>query len=336
MKLFVEVSLAFYKTLLFNELNKKEKILVAYQEDPKRSFRDSDFLKGDKNYEYVYMAGNPLKMCKELLSLIKNTKYDEVVVGGYDRIYSWITVLLSPRKRNSVIVESTLRETKKSGFRVYLKRFFFKRVSKAYVCGKSHSDLVRAFGFKGKIIDIKSVGFIRRVPQPIFEKRNEVSKFIYVGRLTEVKNLQWLISRFKCHPDLELTIVGAGELEKKLKEIAPSNVHFTGPIPNSKLSQYYQNSDVFVLPSLTETYGLAVEEALNNGIPVLLSHMVGCQDNLVVANNVGLVFQLNNIDDFEEKLSLICDVDYYNNLRYNVSKMDFEQFEKEIVNAFVG
>lgn len=335
MKLFVEVSPAFYKTLLFNELNRKEKILVAYQEDPNRSFRDSDFLKGEKEFDYVNMTGKPYKMLKELFGLIKKTKYDEVIVGGYDRIYSWLTVLISPKKKNGVIIESTLRETKKRGFTVLLKRFFFKRVSKAYVCGKSHADLVRAFGFKGKIIDIKSVGFIRRVPQPVYVERKEVKKFIYVGRLTHVKNLEWLINRFKSHPNLTLTIVGSGELDNALKAIAPVNVKFTGPIPNSKLPEYYQDSDVFILPSLTETFGLVVEEALNNGIPVFLSHMVGCQDNLVVANDVGLVFQLNDVDDFEQKLSLICNVDYYNKLRKNVSKMDFEEFEKEIINAFV-
>ena len=61
-KLFVEVSPAFYKNMLFNAINKKEKIMVAYQEDPSRPFRDSDFLKGDKEFEYINMTGSPWKM----------------------------------------------------------------------------------------------------------------------------------------------------------------------------------------------------------------------------------------------------------------------------------
>lgn len=336
MKLFVEVSPAFYKTMLFNAINHKEKILVVYQDDPKRPFRDSDFLKSDKGFEYVSMMGNPIKMCVDLATLIKHTSYNEVIVGGYDRIYSWLTVLLSSKKKNSVIVESTYRETKKKGIRAILKKIFFKRVSKAYVCGKSHAELVKTFGFKGQIIDIGSVGFIRRVKQPPYEKRDIVKKFLYVGRLTAVKNLEWLINRFACHPELELTIIGTGDLENYLKSIANSNVKFLGTIPNSKLFEYYQKADVFVLPSYYEPYGLVVEEALNNGTPVLLSHMIGCQDNLVVANDVGLVYTLDDIDDFEKKLAQIRDIEIYNRLRENVSKMDFEKIEEDMVNAFVN
>lgn len=336
MKLFVEVSPAFYKTMLFNAINHKEEILVVYQDDPKRPFRDSDFLKSDKEFEYVSMMGSPIKMCVDLATLIKHTSYNEVIVGGYNRIYSWLTVLLSSKKKNGVIVESTYRETKKKGIRAILKKIFFKRVSKAYVCGKSHAELVKAFGFKGQVIDIGSVGFIRRVKQPPYEKRDIVKKFLYVGRLTAVKNLEWLINRFACHPELELTIIGTGDLEDYLKSIANSNVKFLGTIPNSKLFEYYQKADVFVLPSYYEPYGLVVEEALNNGTPVLLSHMIGCQDNLVVANDVGLVYTLDDIDDFEKKLSQIRDIEIYNRLRENVSKMDFEKIEEDMVNAFVN
>ena len=215
------------------------------------------------------------------------------------------------------------------------KKLFFKRVSKAYVCGKSHAELVRFFGFKGDAVDIFSVGFIRRVPQPAYEERKKVSKFVYVGRLIPVKNLEWLIKRFLNHPELNLTIIGTGELENQLRTIAPRNVQFTGAIPNSQLPDYYQEADVFILPSRSETYGLVVEEALNNGTPVLLSHMIGCQDDLVVANNVGLVFKLDDINDFEQKLSEICNVDFYNQLRRNVAAMDFEKFEKNMVEAFI-
>ena len=64
--------------------------------------------------------------------------------------------------------------------------------------------------------------------------------------------------------------------------------------------------------------------------------MIGCQDNLVAAKNVGLVFQLNDVNDFEHKLNQICDINLYNNLRRNISKLDFEQFEEDMANAFVG
>ena len=336
MKLFFDVSPAFYKTLMFNNLSKKEDILVVYRDNINRPFRGKDFLSEEKHFKNYTLSGNMFHVSLGIIKMILKNRYNELIVGGYDSIYPWLAVLLSPRKKNGCIVESTYRETRKGGVRAYAKRLFFKHISKAYVCGKSHSDLVKAFHFKGKIVDIGTVGFIRRIPQPPFEKRNSVKRFLYVGRLTRVKNLEWLIERFSKHPELDLTIVGAGELEEKLKSISTTNIHFTGPVPNAELSKYYQEADVFVLPSLLEPFGLVVEEALNNGTPVLLSHMIGCQDNLVAAKNVGLVFQLNDVNDFEHKLNQICDINLYNNLRRNISKLDFEQFEEDMANAFVG
>ena len=336
MKIFTEISPAFYKTKLLNAISQKEKILVAYIEVRNRPFRDSDFLRGEKKFDHVSITGNFFKKCYKLASLLKASRYEELIVGGYDRIYCWLSVICSPRKKNAVIIESTLRDTKKCGLRAFMKRLFFKRVSKAYVCGKSHADLVRFFGFNGTIVDIGSVGYIRRVPQPTYQKREKVEQFLYVGRLAPVKNLQWTIQRFASHPNLQLTIIGTGELEDRLKQNAPANVHFMGAVPNTELPRYYQEADVFVLPSYYEPYGLVVEEALNNGTPVLVSNMIGCQDNLVAANNAGLVFDVDDIDDFENKLDRIRDVQTYNQFRENISKLDFAKLEENMVNAFIG
>ena len=335
MKLFVDISPAFYKTLLFNQLSKEEDIFVVYIEDPNRPYRDDDFLKGEKQFNHTTLKGSKISVLIKLLSIVRKTKYDKLIVGGYDAITCWLPMFVSPCSKNGVIVESSYRETNKNGLKRLIKCIFFKFVRTAYVCGKSHADLVKAFGFKGKIVDIGTVGFIRRVPQPKYEERKVITKFLYVGRLTKVKNVEWLIERFRNHPELELTIIGTGDLENKLRSIAPDNVKMIGTVQNSLLPKYYQNADVFVLPSLSEPYGLVVEEALNNGTPVLVSHMIGCQDNLVAANNAGLVFQLDDENDFEEKLSMICNPDCYNKIRYNISKLDFEEFENRMKNCFI-
>jgi len=334
MILFTDVSLAFYKTLFFNELARKDDILVVYKDNPHRPFRGKDFLDGEMNYNHIILKGSRVESYRQLIKVLLSVKYDKLVVGGYDNFIAWISVCISPRKKNGIIVESTFRETRKKGFRVLAKRLFFKRVRTAYVCGKSHADLVKAFGFRGKIVNIGTVGLIHRVPQPHYKERSQVKDFLFVGRLTKVKNLEWLIDRFAQHPNLTLTIIGAGELESKLKAISPPNVLILGPMNNMDLPKYYQAADVFVLASISEPYGLVVEEALNNGTPVLLSDMIGCQDNLVVANNVGLVFQHNDVADFENKLAHICNVEFYNHLRLNVSKMDFERHANNMVNSF--
>lgn len=337
MKIFIDVSPGFYKTRLFNELNKKIDIFVVYTTDYDESSRNKDFLGENIHYPYVKLTGSKLKQWFSIIKILFTKKYEEVVVGGYTSFSDWIPVLFSSRKKNAVIVESTIRETKLSGYRTYLKRLFFKRVHRAYVCGMPHEKLARAFGFKGETVIWHSVGLINRVKTPAYNPRSVVKHFLFVGRLIPVKNLPWLIDRFSFHPELELDIVGFGEEKEHLEQLIHTpNIRLIGAVNNVELSSYYQKADVFILPSLTETWGLVVEEALNNGLPVMLSNMVGSADDLIIKNDAGVAFTVNNVDDFEAKLALICDVDNYNRIRENIIKIDFEERERSIINAFVN
>lgn len=334
--IFVSVSPGFYKKKLFSELYKLVDIKVIYTTSYDKKSRNSDFLKGELDYPYVELAGSTIKQCWEVLKIVWKQDYDEFIVGDYTSLCSWIHIFFSPKRKNSVIVESTFRETKTEGWRVLLKNFFFKRISKAYVCGTPHAKLTRMFGFKGENVIWHSVGLFNRQSQPLFEKRNIVNKFLFVGRFIPEKNLEWLIEVFEQHKDIELSIIGFGVLENDLKKrIRTDNIKFIGAINNEELSNYYRKADVFILPSKSETWGLVVEEALNNGTPVMTSHMVGCADDLIIPGKTGVVFELNNKSDFESKLNQIINVENYNIMREYISKLDFEKREKSIINAFV-
>ena len=60
-----------------------------------------------------------------------------------------------------------------------------------------------------------------------------------------------------------------------------SNVVFTGFVNQTELPDLYAASDVFVLPSEHEPWGLAVNEAMCAGLPIVVSHEVGCVADLV-------------------------------------------------------
>ena len=336
-KVFIAVSPGFYKTNLFNELCKKEDILVVYTGSYDKSTRNADFLRGDKHFNHINIEGSKGLRLIRLIRLLFSEKYKEVIIGGYDNLFCWIPLFLVNKKKCSLIVESTFRETVKHGFRFFLKRVFISRISRVYAPGSPHAQLVKDLGFKGEIRLWNSVGLINAIPQPPFSKRESVHRFLFVGRFIPEKNLPWLISVFKKHPELQLTIVGFGAQESFLKALADvDNIVFTGPVNNNDLPSYYQDADVFILPSRTETWGLVIEESLNNGTPVMCSHMVGCADDLVIAKKTGVVFRLDDEDDFEHKLSFICNVENYNMFRKMVSLMDFDLHERTIVNAFVG
>ncbi len=112
----------------------------------------------------------------------------------------------------------------------------------------------------------------------------------FVGRLDAIKGLDILLrsvrllqDRLSPGPLPQLLVIGGestpGELER-LKGLADGlglsgSVHFLGPIPHSELPRYYRASDVVVLPSLYESFGMALLEAMACGVPVVASRVDG-------------------------------------------------------------
>jgi glycosyltransferase involved in cell wall biosynthesis len=107
---------------------------------------------------------------------------------------------------------------------------------------------------------------------------------LYVGRLLETKGLKYLLIGFKLAleetPDIKLILVGDGPYKEELKVICKTlgiekEVLFKGFIPNEELPLYYNAADIFIFPSLSESWGIAPLEALSCGTPVISTN-VGC------------------------------------------------------------
>jgi glycosyltransferase involved in cell wall biosynthesis len=82
-----------------------------------------------------------------------------------------------------------------------------------------------------------------------------------------------------------LVMAGSGEMEEELRaycsEHALDNVVFTGFVNQTELPLLYAASDIFVLPAEHEPWGLAVNEAMCAGLPIVVSREVGCVSDLV-------------------------------------------------------
>ncbi len=188
---------------------------------------------------------------------------------------------------------------------------------------------------KKTVVKTGGVGLYRRVPQPPFEARERVKNFLYVGRLSPEKNLIFLIRAFSKLPELTLNIVGFGPQEAELKAIAGKNVVFHGAVANAELPKFYQANDVFVLPSKSEPWGMVVEEALNNGVPVLVSDSVGCAEEIVRNEENGIIFRNDDDANFFAAVNRMCIADFYNTLRRNIAAQNPESIERLQVEAYL-
>ncbi|HEY7900160.1 MAG TPA: glycosyltransferase family 4 protein [Caulobacteraceae bacterium] len=109
-----------------------------------------------------------------------------------------------------------------------------------------------------------------------------------------------------------LAMVGSGELDNQLRaltaECGLENVRFPGFVNQSELPGLYAASDIFVLPSEDEPWGLAVNEAMSAGLPVVVASEVGCVADLVRDEINGRTFAAGNIDALAAGLhNLIAD-----------------------------
>jgi glycosyltransferase involved in cell wall biosynthesis len=118
---------------------------------------------------------------------------------------------------------------------------------------------------------------------------------------------------------------------------ATKNVFFL-PFQNQSLMPViYRIGEIYVLPSShNETWGLAVNEAMACGKPVLVSDKVGCAVDLVKPGENGYIFKLTNLEDLMQKITL-----FENNLekfgeksKEIINDWSFEEIAKEIEKEF--
>ena len=116
-------------------------------------------------------------------------------------------------------------------------------------------------------------------------------RYLFVGRLLEIKGLDDLLEAFGRLDSGELWIVGEGPLRGKLEQAAAGNerIRLLGYLEGEALRKIYRDADVLVMPSLYDAWGLVVHEALTYGLAVIASDRVGSVDDLIVDGKNGLV-----------------------------------------------
>lgn len=104
---------------------------------------------------------------------------------------------------------------------------------------------------------------------------------VYVGRIAPEKNLALLEKAFEAirarQPRARLILVGSGPAQQALQARQPAAV-FCGSRTGAFLAEHYASGDLFLFPSLTETYGNVVAEALASGLPVVAYRDAAAQE----------------------------------------------------------
>jgi len=135
---------------------------------------------------------------------------------------------------------------------------------------------------------------------------------VYCGKYIPKKRPLDILRAFLLlnNPNCWLIMVGEGGLRAKMEDVIQEhnikNVMLTGFVNQSRIAEYYAASDVFVMCSEAgETWGLSVNEAMNFNLPVIVSDLTGCSEDLVQDGINGYIFKTGNIFDLAKKLKLV-------------------------------
>lgn len=154
----------------------------------------------------------------------------------------------------------------------------------------------------------KSVKVDRNAARNAFGLPTGVPLMGSVARLHPLKQLDAAIKVLPGRPDLHLAIAGQGPDEERLRAVAEElgvadRVHLTGDMVPKRIGLFLAGLDVFVFPTLAETFGLAAVEAAQAGVPVVANDLPVLREVLTLDGETCALFaDASDTDDFTAKI----------------------------------
>jgi len=140
--------------------------------------------------------------------------------------------------------------------------------------------------------------------------------YLFVGRLSERKGISTLISIFdevmsSTGHKFKLIVAGIGELEKEVAELAKQRdwLDYRGFVEGEELRSLYELSDVFVFPTLEDTYAVVLHEAGAAGLALICSEHAGAAENLIMNGENGFVLPTDATEPWIESIKIYLEND---------------------------
>ncbi|RYU91609.1 glycosyltransferase [Mucilaginibacter terrigena] len=203
---------------------------------------------------------------------------------------------------------------------LYLK-WVYKHISHAFYVGTRNKAYFKKYGLKNDQLSFAPHAIDNdRFKVDRSEGANELRAslnlsagdilIVYAGKFEPVKNLHILIAAIGAlnNQKVHLLLVGNGMDELALKQqagisVASNNIHFLDFVNQTYIPIIYQAANLYCLPSISETWGLSVNEAMACNKAILVSDKVGCAIDLVKPGYNGAIFKSGDENSLLKKLT---------------------------------
>lgn len=333
---------AHYKSKLFYEINNciKENypeseflvVHIALYEASRSGMQDEE--KYQYSYPYKVLFNGSLSEVgfkERLFALIHAFNEFKPTILNVTGYFDWAQIILMAYAKSKGVKivlssESSSADSNRTKMKEIIKSRIVSLADSFFCFGKTSANYLLSLGVKPSQIAVDHAAVI---DEDIIRKNYDQAKlenvqlasqtlpkrnFIFAGRLAPEKNLEMLIKAFiqlqNSIPETKswgLLFVGEGPLRSSLEKLAndnpiPGNINFAGGWPWHKVPQWLAKSDVLVLPSISEPWGLVVNEAMVCGMPVIVSKNCGCAEDLLKENVNGFIFDPLNSEELKRAL----------------------------------
>lgn len=194
-------------------------------------------------------------------------------------------------------------------------KFAFERAQYVLPVSKSLQEAIEFYGIKAKFEVMPNVVDTNIFhPDNQLKKENNIKKILLVALLEPNKGIPYLFQALHLlnlkRNDFFLDIIGDGpnraEYEKLATELNIANkICFYGIKTKQEIAGFMRQSDFFVLPSLHETFGVVLIEALASGVPVIATNIGG--PNEIINKNVGILVLPKDAVTLTQEINFMLD-----------------------------
>ena len=292
-----------YRVDFFNELGKYCELTVLFER--KKADDRVWSVNNNENYKSVFLKGksigNDTALSFEVLKYL-NKKYDRVVVGGYSTSTGMLSILYLSLRHIPFYLNCDGGYIKEESKKKYLiKKFFISKATYWLSTGKETTKYLIHYGAKKEYIHVYPFTSLYKkdiLDKPLNKIEKELLKkelnvtdnkiVIFVGQMIYRKGIDVLLEAINyTSKDIKFYIVG-GKPKKEyinyINEHQLTNVYFFDFMNKELLFKYYQISDLFVLPTREDIWGLVINEAMANGLPIITTDKCVAGKELVKNN----------------------------------------------------
>ena len=324
-------NIAPYRRKWCEELARFFDVTIVYTKDHDYE-RDDRWLQKESETCHIIKLKNDKDLydalCFDVIDVIRDHKDALILFDGYGPKTNLLGLLycrLHHRFTYTNVDGYPLGE-KTSVLKEKIKRFIISSLCTGFFCSsKETKENLISYGAKAERIHVHNFSSISEdqiIAEPLNRKeKQQIRKelgitckkpiVISVGAFIPRKRYEDLIQAvIDCQSDCELYLVGGKPTEAYLKLSANRNdIHYIDFVLPEEVYRYYQASDLFVLPSQTDVWGLVLNEAMAQGLPVISSD--NCVAGLSMIRDNGIIYETGNIRQLSDAIDQCLDEKNY-------------------------